>query len=211
VKVLIAEDDPISRLMLQGMLTDWGYEVQAVEDGLQAWDVLQHPDAPRLAILDWVMPGLDGVEVCRRVRERLPTDPLYLLLLTSRDGKADIVTGLEAGANDYLSKPYDRSELRARIHVGCTVVTLQQSLAARVRELEEALAQVHQLQGLLPICSYCKKIRDDRDYWERVEDYIARRADVRFSHGICPQCWESEVRPQMERHRQQAAKERPTP
>ena len=201
MKVLIAEDDPISRLMLQGMLTDWGYEVQAVENGTEAWSVLQRDDAPRLAILDWIMPGLDGVEVCRRVRDRLATVPIYLLLLTSRDAKADIAAGLAAGSNDYLSKPYDRDELRARVQVGCSTVTLQQNLADQVRKLEEALAQVRQLQGLLPICSYCKNIRDDEDYWQRVEDYLTSRADVRFSHGICPKCWESVVRPQMERHR----------
>jgi CheY-like chemotaxis protein len=191
------------------MLTDWGYEVQSVVDGAEAWAVLQQDEAPRLAILDWVMPGLDGVEVCRKVRERPGTVPVYLLLLTSRDTKADIATGLDAGANDYLSKPYDRDELRARVQVGRSTVTLQQNLADRVRELEEALAQVRQLQGLLPICSYCKNIRDDEDYWQRVEDYLASRADVRFSHGICPKCWESVVRPQMERHRLGAAGQSP--
>ncbi len=197
MNILVAEDDQISRLMLQGMLSEWGYNVIAVADGIEAWEVLQRDDAPRLAVLDWVMPGMDGIEVCRKVRERPAAEPSYLLLLTSRDAKADVVLGLQSGANDYLAKPYDRNELRARIEVGRTVLTLQQSLSARVRELEAALAQVTQLQGLLPICAYCKKIRDDGNYWEQVEHYIARHADVRFSHGICPDCYRDVVGPQL--------------
>ena len=198
MKVLIAEDDSISRLMLQSMLVEWGYEVIAVADGVEAWRTLQSPDAPRLAVLDWVMPGMDGVEVCRRVRARPTQDPVHLILLTSRDEKADIVAGLKGGASDYVTKPFDRDELQARIQVGRTVVELQQSLAARVRELEEALTQVKQLQGLLPICCYCKKIRDDKNYWQQVEEYLGHHSALQFSHGICPHCWEKVVKPQLE-------------
>jgi len=129
VKVLIAEDDRISRLILQRILSDWGYDVTAVAGGVEAWQALQQDDAPRLVILDWVMPGMDGTEVCRKLRERPTPEPAYVLLLTSRDAKADIVAGLNSGANDYLSKPYDRDELQARVRVGRTVVELQQSLA----------------------------------------------------------------------------------
>jgi len=197
MKILVADDDPVSRLMLRSLLTGWGYEVTAVADGAEAWGVLRCEGAPSLAVVDWMMPGLDGPEVCRRLRERPHPTPAYVLLVTSRGAKADIVAGLRSGANDYVVKPFDLEELQARVQVGRTVVELQQALGARVRELEEALTQVRQLQGLLPICCYCKKVRDDRDYWQKVEDYLGEHAGVQFSHGICPQCWEREVRPQL--------------
>jgi CheY-like chemotaxis protein len=199
MKVLIAEDDPIPRRMLETALADWGYDVVVAGNGHDALEALQGPDGPRLAVLDWVMPALDGVEVCRRLRQAPTSEPPYIILLTSRDAKADVVTGLESGANDYVVKPFDRAELEARVRVGRKVVELQQSLTLRVRELEEALSQLKQLQGLLPICSYCKKIRDDRNYWQQVETYVSARSQVRFSHGICPDCWHKEVRPQLER------------
>jgi sigma-B regulation protein RsbU (phosphoserine phosphatase) len=194
MRVVIAEDDPISRSMLQGALTGWGYQPIGMADGASAWQILRGADAPAMAILDWSMPGLDGLEVCRRLREKKTPQPPYLLLLTGRDAKADVVTGLQAGANDYIVKPFDREELRARLAVGRQVVELQQALAARVRELEEALAQVKRLRGLLPICSYCKKIRDDSNYWHQVETYFLDHSEVRFSHGICPDCLERELR-----------------
>ncbi len=140
MKILIAEDDPISRLVLSAALAEWGYEVVAVEDGDQAWRALQAPDAPRMAVFDWMMPGVHGPELCRRLRERPTSEPIYVILLTSRDDVADVVAGLEAGANDYVTKPFDRAEMRARIQVGRTVVELQGTLSARVRELEAALA-----------------------------------------------------------------------
>jgi CheY-like chemotaxis protein len=199
MKVLIADDDPLSRRLLQATLESWGYDVVVAVDGLDAWEALAGPKGPRLAILDWVMPGLHGVEVCQRLRQQPTSEPVYVILLTGRDAKADIVTGLQSGANDYVVKPFDRAELQARVLVGRNVVELQRSLAQRVRELETALSQVHQLQGLLPICSYCKKIRDDRNYWQQVETYVSRHTQVRFSHGICPDCWETEVEPQLAR------------
>ena len=195
MKVLLAEDESIPRRVLTAALAGWGYEVQAVADGLEAWQGLQGPDAARLAILDWQMPGLDGAEVCRRLRGQAAVEPTYVILLTARSSKDDVVAGLDAGANDYVTKPFDRAELHARLRVGCQVVALQRSLAARVRELEEALAQVKQLQGLLPICCYCKKIRDDQNYWQQVDGYLVAHSDVRFSHGICPDCWKGQVEP----------------
>ncbi len=199
MRVLIAEDDPVSRLLLQRMLTGWDYDVVAVPDGNAALAALQQPDAPKLAVLDWEMPGLDGIEVCRRLRLQETSEPPYLILLTSRDAKTDTVAGLQAGANDYVTKPYNRDELQARLQVGSKVIGLQQQLAQQVRELAAALAQVKQLQGLLPICSYCKKIRDDHNYWQQVEGYLMKHSDVQFSHGICPQCWKERVLPELTR------------
>ncbi len=188
MKILVADDEDVTRVKLKYLLPRHGYEVVTACDGNEAWQLLQQPDAPRLALLDWMMPGLDGVEVCRRVRERHTSQPPYLILLTARQDTRSIVAGLQAGANDYISKPFDLEELRARIDVGARMVELQQKLAQRVRELEEALAHIKRLQGILPICSYCKKVRNDQNYWQQVESYISDHSDVLFSHGICPDC-----------------------
>ncbi len=198
MKVLIAEDDPVLRRLLEATLKTFGFEMTLAANGAQAWTVLQGEDPPSLAILDWMMPELDGVEICRRVRQLPTTTPPYLILLTAKSEKTDVVIGLDAGANDYLTKPFDRSELRARIQVGTHVLELQKSLVGRVQELEEALSQVKQLQGLLPICSYCKKVRDEQNYWQRVENYLAEHAQVVLSHGICPDCYRTVVQPQLD-------------
>ncbi|HZY83991.1 MAG TPA: response regulator transcription factor [Gemmataceae bacterium] len=199
MNLLLADDDGLYRRVLERALTEWGYRVQAVCDGAAAWEALRAEGAPRLALLDWMMPGLDGPEVCRRARALPTAEPPYLILLTSRESKEDIVAGLQSGANDYVTKPFDRAELQARLEVGRNVLGLRASLAARVRELEQALAQVKQLQGLLPICSYCKKIRDDKNYWQQVESYFCQHAEVTFSHGICPDCWQRVLRPQLQK------------
>jgi DNA-binding response OmpR family regulator len=152
-----------------------------------------------LALIDWLMPKIDGLDLCRRIREQPALAGTYVILLTARDTQADINTGLAAGADDYVSKPFDRDELRLRLRAGLRIVELQTDLAARVRELEEALARVKTLQGILPICSYCKKIRSDANYWQQVEAYLVSQADVRFSHGICPDCYQTKVKPEMEK------------
>ena len=206
MKVLIAEDDTVSRRLLEATLIRWGYEVVVASDGVEAWEALRSDGAPSLAILDWMMPGLDGLEVCRRIRKMPSSTPPYLILLTAKGGREDLVTGLEAGANDYVTKPFNREELRARVQVGVRMVELQQHLADRVRALEEALARVKQLQGLLPICSYCKKIRDDQNYWQQVESYIAEHSQAQFSHSICPDCYEKLVKPELDQLRRQQRK-----
>ena len=207
MRILIAEDDPVSRRVLEGTLSKWGYEVLVTQDGAAALDVLQGADPPALAILDIMMPEMDGLEVCRRVRLLECATPPYLILLTAMAGKEDVVRGIEAGANDYLTKPFHRDELRVRVGVGLQMVRLQKSLAKRVRELEEALSQVNQLQGLLPICSYCKKIRDDQNYWQKVDSYLSQRTAVQFSHGICPDCYER-VASELTERRQSASTSR---
>jgi DNA-binding response OmpR family regulator len=188
VKILIAEDDFTSRTMLTAVLQKFGHEVVVTSDGAEAWEVLQRPGAPRLAILDWMMPGLDGVEVCLRVRALETDRPPYLVLLTARNEKKNIVEGLFAGADDYMVKPYDAEELKARIEVGSRIIKLQDRLTDKVQELCEALEQVKTLEGILPICCYCKKIRDDGNYWRQLEEYVSSRSKALFSHGICPEC-----------------------
>ena len=159
--VLIAEDDRVTGTVMFHTLRRWSHETTLVANGLQAWDYLRTTDHPTLAILDWMMPELDGPEVCRRVRAERPLANMYLLLVTAREGRSDVIAGLDAGADDYVVKPFDPDELRARVAVGVRVLTLQVKLAERVAELQAALANVKQLSGLLPICSYCKRIRGD--------------------------------------------------
>jgi CheY-like chemotaxis protein len=195
--ILIAEDEPVSRRALEATLQKWGHEVQVVNDGIEALDALTRPGSPRVAILDWMMPGMDGLTICRRLREIPATRSTYVILLTARGEKKDVVTSLEGGADDYIAKPFDREELRARVNVGLRMAALQQSLADRVVELEQALTRVKQLQGLLPICCYCKSIRNDSNYWQRVEEYIAAHCDAQFSHGICPRCFDNVVRQEL--------------
>ena len=195
--VLIAEDDRVSRRALESTLSKWGHRVRVTNDGTEAWEAIQGPVVPALAILDWMMPGVNGLQLCRRIREGSRTRGVYVILLTARNGKESILEGLDSGADDYIVKPFDRDELRARLNVGLRVASLQQSLAARVTELEQALQNVKNLQGLLPICCYCKKIRDDSNYWSRVEEYISQHSEARFSHGICPDCFENIVKKEM--------------
>ena len=190
VRILIAEDEPVSRRLLEQSLVRWGYEPVTCVDGGQAWDGLRRQGAPRVAILEWTMPHMDGLEVCRAARAtNLALQP-YLILLTARSKPEDVIAGLKAGADDYLIKPVYRGELEARLHVASRMIALQERLSDRVLDLEEALRNVRQLQGLLPICAYCKRIRDDKNYWSQVETYLADHSDVQFSHGICPSCFE---------------------
>ncbi len=202
MKVLIVDDEAVIRRLLETSLKTWGYEVVTASGGEQAWEILKQDDAPALAILDWTMPGMDGLELCKKVRALQKSKKPYLIFVTAKARTQDIVTGLEAGANDYIVKPFQREELHARVRVGERLLELQAMLADRVRELEDALARVKQLQGLLPMCSYCRKIRDDRNYWQQVETYVEEHSNAQFTHGICPECREKYVEPELERLRQ---------
>ena len=197
MKILIAEDDRVSRRILETTLTGWGYETIVTEDGKAAWNVLKGADAPELAVLDVMMPEIDGFELCRRVRASNDRIPPYIILLTGMSTKEDVVHGIKAGANDYLSKPFYREELKVRVEVGIQMVELHKSLSERVKELEVALAEVKQLRGLVPICSYCKNVRNDENFWQQVETYISSRTSAVFSHSICPECFEQIVRPEL--------------
>jgi DNA-binding response OmpR family regulator len=199
VRVLIADDEATSRHLIQATLRGWGFEVLVAMDGVEALRVLEGSNPPEIALLDWMMPGVDGLEVCRHMRAAIPNAPTYIILVTARGGLANVVQGLEAGADDYITKPFDPRELRARLHAGARIVQLQQALVDRFHELEDALMRVKQLQGLLPICSYCKKIRNDRNYWEQVDAYVASHSEAQFSHGVCPDCYEMHLKPQLER------------
>ena len=194
MRILIAEDDGVTARCLEGLLSSWGHDVIPASDGQAALAILQGNDPPRLALLDWVMPGLDGPDVCRALRGGEQVHFLYVILVTSKGDRADVVAGLDAGADDYLVKPFDPGELRARVSAGARIIDLQARLARQVGQLEHALTKVRRLNGLLPICAYCKAIRDDLDYWHRVEEYVSEHADVQFSHGICPDCLDAAMK-----------------
>ena len=189
MKILIAEDDATFRMMLEGILRKWGHRVVVTMDGSQAWEAFKR-ERPDLAVLDWMMPDADGLEVCRRIRESEGLRYVYVILLTAKGQTEDVVKGLESGADDYVKKPFDHAELRSRIKVGERVLQLERALASKVKSLEKALAEVKQLSGLIPICMHCKRIRDDNDFWHRVEDYMTEHSDATFSHGLCPECLE---------------------
>jgi sigma-B regulation protein RsbU (phosphoserine phosphatase) len=189
-RILIAEDHHVSRHLLERNLQNWGFEVISAENGTAAAKILDGPDAPAIAVLDWMMPEMDGAEVCRRVRQQTNRPYIYLLLLTAKSEKEEIAAGLDAGADDYVVKPFDPDELRARLKVGQRVVELERTLDRRVQDLQKALNDVKTLKRLLPICMYCKSVRDDQDYWRQIDEFIHTETGTDFSHGICPHCME---------------------
>ena len=190
--ILIADDDITSRFMLNSLLKKQGYRVVEACNGLEAWEIMQQKEHPMLVILDWVMPEMDGIEVCHKIRSIKTDEPPYIIMLTSQDKKENIIEGLAVGANDYISKPYHQGELQSRVSVGIYTLDLQSKLVTNVRELKNALDHIKILQGIIPICSFCKRIRNDQNYWEQVEEYISKHSGAAFSHGICPTCLKKE-------------------
>jgi phosphoserine phosphatase RsbU/P len=187
VHILIADDDQVSRTLLVRTIEVWGHEAEVVGDGVEAVTRLISPSAPLLAILDWGMPGLEGPDVCRSVRGAALRMQPYLVMLTARHAPEDLAVALEAGADDFLSKPFNRVELMARLHAGMRILNLHRALTDRIQELEESRVREHHLRTLTPICSYCKKIRGDKDDWEPIDQYLAEHG-YRFTHAVCPSC-----------------------
>jgi len=188
MNIMIADDDLISLRLLENTLTNWDYHVLKSKDGIEAWNILQSPNSPNLAILDWNMPGMEGVEVCKKVRETETDNPKYIIILTSRSEKEDIAKGLDYGANDYIEKPFNNIEMQARLGVGKRVLDLQNSLHNKISELNDALDHIKTLQGIIPICMHCHKIRSDGEAWEKIDSYLEKNTDAEFSHGLCPEC-----------------------
>ena len=149
LRILIAEDETVSRRLLLTVLESWGHDVLETSDGISAWELLQKKDSIDMAILDLQMPGMDGIEICRKVRELQRSTPIYIILLTAQSGKENVIKGLEAGADDYITKPFDHAELRARVESGSRIIALQKSLAQRVEELEMALVELNKAQESL--------------------------------------------------------------
>ncbi|MBN1866722.1 response regulator transcription factor [Candidatus Sumerlaeota bacterium] len=190
MKILIAEDDATSRLVLDLTFKKESFETVSAADGEVACRLVSEDPTIDMAVLDWMMPVVDGLEVCQRIRAIRKTDPIYVIILTTRDEKQDVIQGLNAGADDYMSKPFDRAELLARVRVGERVVSLQRDLNRRIRSLEEARDHIQVLQEIVPFCMHCHKIRTDKESWERIETYIEKNSGTVLSHGLCPECLE---------------------
>ena len=205
MKILIADDDAISRIAIGRLLEKWGYDVVQADDGRGAWESLRQKDPPRIAILDWMMPEPDGVEICRLLKEENDFPFIYTILLSVRQEKEDIVSALDSGGHDFLSKPVHREQLTEAFE--CITATgigfgmknrelaeINDQLTQTNADLQSALKEIQTLQGILPICVHCKKIRlehrkaEDPDSWVRIEEYIGSRTKAEFSHGICPIC-----------------------
>jgi len=182
MKVLVAEDEPVSSRVLTSVLTELGHECTVTENGSDAWDAWLIAKS-RILISDWQMPELDGLELCRRIRARAQERYTYFLLLTARTGQENYLEAMDAGVDDFLTKPVNRLELAARLRVAERMLGMQENLST--------------LEGLLPICSYCKRIRDDGGAYSSLEGYIEQRSKAEFSHGICPDCYKKYVEPQL--------------
>ena len=184
MKMLVADDDAVTREALAGAVRKFGHEPIAAEDGDQAWHLYRQDSDIRVVITDWIMPKSDGLELCRRIRRLREREYTYILLLTIKSGKESYLEGMEAGADDFTTKPFDWDELEARIAVSERILGLQTELS--------------RLETLLPICSYCKNIQDGRTEWVPVEKYVAKQTSSELTHTICPECYDTEVKPQLE-------------
>ena len=182
--ILIAEDDGVSRVVLGTKLRELGHQVLEAHDGTVAWDLFR-AERPRILVTDWMMPGMDGRELCQRVRSRVDLPYTYIIVLTSLSGKGSYLDAMDAGADDFLTKPVDMDQLTARLRVAERVLALQ--------------TEVRLIKNLLPICMYCGKIRnqdaawDDQGSWQDLESYVAEKTEYKFSHGVCKECYDKHM------------------
>lgn len=184
LKVLVADDDATARRVLQAALHKLDHECILAADGREAWEQYQSTQ-PSIVLADWLMPSLSGIELCRMIRADARPRYTYVILVTALSGKGSYLEGMQAGADDFVSKPFDLDEMGARLHVAQRILSLQ--------------TEIHQLEGLLPICSYCRRIRDEGSAWTSLEEYVAARTQVMLSHSICPDCYHSRIVPEIVR------------
>jgi CheY-like chemotaxis protein len=183
MNVLLVEDDPVTLTLCESFLTGLGHEVVAVDTGEKAWLSLV---AGRFQVIisDWGLPGISGLDLCRRVRERKTAEYPYFIMITSYQGRDKLGEAMNSGVDDFLGKPIDMGSLAIRLRV-----------ASRILEFHR---QIGVLKGLLPICMYCKKIRNDQAFWETVETYFTAHAGADFTHSLCPDCYSSHILPEMQ-------------
>ena len=185
MNLLVVEDDPVARLVMESILGKLGYTCTTASGGEEAWTmILNHP--PDLVISDWIMPDLDGLELCRRVRSLKGFYVYFILITTENADRRNREEGMTAGVDEFLTKPIDEFELRVRLR--------------GAQRISEYIERLRKLESSLPICSYCKKIRNDSDYWQQIESYIAERTGAMFSHAVCPECFRDKVQPDLEAH-----------
>lgn len=183
MKILIADDDVVSQMLLAEQLQSLGHTVSIASDGREAWDIFLS-SKPQLVITDWIMPNIDGLEFSRMIRSENRETYTYIIFLTILHGKGSFLEAMEAGADDFITKPFDVEQLAARLRVADRILGLQR--------------EIKQLEGLLPICSYCKRIREEDMTWLPIEKYITQRTDTLFSHGVCPDCYEKYLKPELD-------------
>jgi len=180
MKILIAEDDAIAAKVLRLTLQAQHHEVVVACDGTEAWELFDR-EPTRVIVSDWMMPGIDGLQLCERVRNRAQTPYTYFILLTAAQTSDDDYTlAMDSGVDDFLTKPLNREMMRTRLRV-----------AERILRYA---TEINLLKELIPICTYCHKVRDDGDYWERVDTYIRARTGTKFSHGVCPDCFDEQLK-----------------
>lgn len=188
--VLIADDSLSMRMVIGRTLTAGGFHVRAVNDGDLLREALKDPNVPRLVVSDWEMPGASGVEICRELRAQPGGDRFFYLVVTANTDEERLLEALDAGANDFIRKPFSAAELLARVVSGQRVLDLQASLEAKVAELGAALSEVRTLRGLIPICMHCHSVRTDGDQWQKLEVYLEEHSEAVMSHGLCEACLE---------------------
>ena len=182
MRILIAEDEPVARQVLKAILEAAGHAVTVAATGLEALDAWRLTEI-RVVVSDWLMPEMDGLELCEHIRKERADRYTYFILLTGRGGRESYLRAMDAGIDDFVTKPVDGEELKARLRVAERILGLRERMDA--------------LEGLLPICSYCKRIRNERDEWSQLEGYIEKRSGASFSHGVCPDCLRKHIEPQL--------------
>ncbi len=191
LKVHIVEDDNTTRRLLENIISVLGYSVLSYDNGQDAWDAFK-VEQPQIVISDWMLPGMDGLELCRALRESMTKNYTYFVLVTAQKrSQSNLEVAIGAGVDDFLKKPISSEEIWNRLRV-----------AERILNFTH---QVRRLESLIPICCYCKKVRNDGDLWEQIEQYVNERTGADFTHSVCPQCLEKHVRPQMESYKRDLA------
>jgi len=198
LRILAVDDDAGTRLTLVSIIQAAGWTPVVVADPEQAYDILTGPDAPPIALVDWEMPKLSGIELCQKVRRADPDARPYLIFVTINASANDIVTGLDAGADDYMVKPFAAVELQARVRAGLRTIAVQSDLRTRLREAETIAALTKPLRETMPICVYCHRVRHGAAQWSTLEEYLHTEINVKFTHGFCPTCYTSHVKPDLE-------------
>lgn len=179
MRILIAEDEPVSALVLMKALQSFGHEVVTASHGGEAWELFER-EPVRLIVSDWIMPELDGLELCRRIRAKKGMGYTYFILLTSMaTATGNFEQAMGAGVDDFLGKPLDRMAIRMRLAVAERILGFT--------------SEISRLSGMIPMCGWCRRVRNDRDYWERVESYLSERTGQGISHGMCPECYAREM------------------
>jgi phosphoserine phosphatase RsbU/P len=198
LRILAVDDDAPTRHTLGSIIQSAGWTPVVVADPEEAYGLLVGPDAPPIALIDWQMPKLSGLDLCRQVRQAQPDARPYLIVVTSNSASVDIVTGLDAGADGYMTKPITAIELQARVRAGLRMIAVQSELRLRLREAELMVARTGPLSEVLPICGYCHRVRDHAEKWSTLEEYLRTQVNVKFTHSFCPTCYDYHVKPDME-------------